>query len=588
MKRKSFKIKQVKTFSYLPIIFNVKKTFRLFILYFLSVVFVAIAFRCAGQFAPVGGPPDTTPPTIIESYPTPKTIGFNDHVIRLAFSEYMDKQSVNESVFLSPDLGELEFDWSGTDLDIKFSDSLRDSTTYVLTVGSDAKDLRAGNKMTESFSLAFSTGDHIDSGAIAGRIFDEKPQGVMLFAYLLDNRKGDTLNPVRCKPDYLTQTGKDGGFYLPYLRLGRYRLVAIRDEYKNLLYDPQTDQFGVPQNEYTITVTKNVIKDASIRMTTEDTAAPFLSSIRSIDQRHALLRFSETIDTVTLKVENIFIADTLTSVQLSVIDVSPSDSSSADALLLTSEQDSTKIYRISVVGVRDLKGNAMLRSSVKIDFEGSNQSDTMKPKITFLNISGEGSDMFPDDSIKMGFSEWIVRSKFEHGFSLKDSSKSAVKGELLWENSTHVTFVPQLPFKYKMQYTITIPLDSVIDIAGNRYHDSSKVVKFQIIDQDKLGYITGSVVDEQQTNGKIFLSLAPAGNNNRSQKRILATPGKFSFENLQEGRYLLSAFVDADSNATYSYGTLAPFQPSERFVFHADTLKVRARWTVEGVTIHLK
>ncbi len=566
-----------------------KKSIRFLIKVTLFSFIIIIAFHCAGQMAPVGGPPDTIAPTIIETYPAPKMLGFADNKIRISFSEYMDKLSVNEAVFLSPDLGELEYDWSGTDLEIRYTEALRESTTYVLTVGSDAKDLRAGNKMVESFSLAFSTGDHIDSGVIAGRIFDEKPQGVMLFAYQLDHIKGDTLNPIQCKPDYLTQTGKDGGFYLPYLRLGTYRLIAVRDAYKNLLYDPQTDQFGVPQSQFTITESHSIIKGATIMLTTEDTTAPFLSGITAIDQRHAVLRFSEAIDTSTLKIENISIVDTLSGVSLSLIDVSPSDSSTADALLLTAEQESTKTYRIKVAGVRDLSGNIMLRTSTTLDFDGSNTKDTTKPNVNFLNLSSDGRELFPNDSIKLGFTEWIVQSKFETAMSIKDSAKNTVKGRLLWENSTHTTFIPQIPFKNTMLYTISVPMDSVIDIAGNRFHDTSKVVKFQIIAQDKLGFITGSVVeDQQQTEGKIFLTLTPTGSSYKTQRKILTTPGKFSFDNLQEGRYLLSAFVDTDSNSTYTYGTLSPFQLSERFTIYPDTLKVRARWTVEGVKVHLK
>ena len=220
----------------------------------LFLCFLAIAaFHCAGQVAPSGGPKDTIPPKIVETYPVTKAIGFHDNVIQLTFDKWMDKSSVNESIFLSPNLGDLDFDWSGKEINIKFTDTLRENTTYVLTLGTDARDLRAGNKLAESYSLAFSTGDHIDSASLSGKIFDEKPEGIMIFAYQLDQRNADTLNPERCKPDYLTQTGKDGKFFLPFLRIGTYRVFAVRDEYKNLLYDPETDEYGVPQAEFQLT-----------------------------------------------------------------------------------------------------------------------------------------------------------------------------------------------------------------------------------------------------------------------------------------------------------------------------------------------
>ncbi|MBI5216229.1 MAG: Ig-like domain-containing protein [Ignavibacteriae bacterium] len=539
--------------------------------------------------APTGGPADTTPPTILETYPSSGTTNFHDDVFRISFSEYVDKRSVDESIFLSPDLGELELDWSGTDVEIKFTDSLRANTTYVLTLGTDVKDLRNGNRLAESFSLAFSTGDHIDSGVIAGKIFDEKPEGVMLFAYLLDNKNGDTLNPNHTKPDYLTQTGKDGTFLLPYLRLGNYRLIAVRDEYKNLFYDQQTDQFGVPQSEFSLTAERNVLQHVQLQLTIEDTSAPFLSSARALDQQHVLLRFSEQIDSSSLRAENLSIVDTLTNTRLSVIDVSPSDTSLSEAVILTTPQDSSKTYRVAISQSRDILGNIMLSTSKPVDFDGSGSPDTTKAKITLLNIPNDNKDVFPEDSIHIAISEWVLKQKFEQSFSLFDSSKKKIDGNYHWWNTTHGTFTPKSPLTYGMPYTFNIILDSVVDVAGNLFADSVQVFKFQVVDKDKLGTISGTVQNENANDSaKIFLSAIPLSSGVRKRQLVLGKSGSFLFDNLEEGKYVLTAFVDSDSNKAYSYGTLIPFKPSERFTFYSDTLKVRARWSVEGMNVRLK
>lgn len=539
--------------------------------------------------APPGGPVDTTPPTITETYPETKTTNFNDHAIRITFSEWVDKQSVFESIFISPDVGELELDWSGREIEITFEDTLRENTTYVLTLGTDVKDLRAGNTMAEAFSLAFSTGGHIDSGALGGKIFDGKPEGVMVFAYMLDARLSDTLNPAQTKPDYLTQTGKDGTFYLPFLRLGNYRLIAMRDEYKNLIYDAQIDQYGVPQSEFVLTPEKDLMDGITIRMTSEDTSAPFLSSSRAIDQQHVLLRFSEAIDTSTLRQENIFIEDTLSQAQLSVIDASPSDTTISEATLLTAEQDGTKTYRVRIKNIRDLYGNVVSLKTTAGYFDGSGVPDTTKPHISLLNIVNESKEVFPGDSILIGINEWVIKSKAEHGFSLQDSGKNSLTGAFTWLNATHARFVPSIPLQNKMPYVVSVILDSLIDIAGNRFTDSMQIFKFQTVDNDKLGSIVGTI--EKGTlseNGRIFLSAKPLEEKLRSRTVSLSAPGKFSFDKLQEGKYLLSAFVDSDSNSVYAYGTLYPFQTSERFIVYDDTVKVRARWSVENVKILFK
>jgi hypothetical protein len=58
--------------------------------------------------------------------------------------------------------------------------------------------------------------------------------------------------------------------------------------------------------------------------------------------------------------------------------------------------------------------------------------------------------------------------------------------------------------------------------------------------------------------------------------------GGFKIDRLVEGKYLLDAFRDADRPGHYSPGLPYPFVTSERFTVAPDTIKVRARWSVEG------
>jgi hypothetical protein len=59
----------------------------------------------------------------------------------------------------------------------------------------------------------------------------------------------------------------------------------------------------------------------------------------------------------------------------------------------------------------------------------------------------------------------------------------------------------------------------------------------------------------------------------------------FALQQIPEGRYILSAFVDSDSSGDYTFGRAHPFRPAERFTLLADTLRVRARWSVENVIV---
>ncbi|MBI5464926.1 MAG: hypothetical protein HY966_08250 [Ignavibacteriales bacterium] len=63
--------------------------------------------------------------------------------------------------------------------------------------------------------------------------------------------------------------------------------------------------------------------------------------------------------------------------------------------------------------------------------------------------------------------------------------------------------------------------------------------------------------------------------------------GAFSFPQVVEGKYVLQSFGDLNGNGEYDTGKPIPFVPSEPLGKQSDTLKVRARWPLEGVRLRL-
>lgn len=557
------------------------------LLAFLIIVSV-IALSCAGQVPPSGGPPDTVPPEIIETYPTPQTLRFNDNVLHFSFSEYVDRRSLEEAFFVSPPLGKLTFEWSGTEVEVQFSDSLRRNTTYIVTIGTDVKDTRNNNRMARSFSLAFSTGDLIDSGQIAGAVFGEKNVGITIFAYLHEGRMMDTLNPSFATPDYLTQTGKDGSFLLPYLRLGTYRLFAVRDEYKNLLYDQQTDEVAVPTSDVELSERTPFVSGIQFQLSREDTSSPFLSSVRSLHARLVLLRFSEPIDTSTLRLSNFQIFDSVSNQSLQCIDVAYTLPAS-NVFLVTAPQESLHVYRVELNGIRDTMGNRLLAPAQIPVFTTTILEDTSTPVVSVKSSAPSLNTLEPNDVVFIEFSEPVRQTAFENGWTLTDSSKQDVPCFFSWTNSMMMTLIPSQPLRYGMKYSLSIVLDSVRDVSGNCFTDSTQTFLLKTISESSLGSIEGNVISTSSVEGKIILTLKPIGRKDiRTYKRILNSPSEFVFQNIPEGKYTLGAFVDRDSNGVYSYGKPFPFHPSEYFTFYPDTLKIRARWPLEGVIVRLR
>jgi hypothetical protein len=150
--------------------------------------------NCANQLPPGGGEIDKTPPQIINIYPPSGTTNFSDDYFELEFSEYVDRRSLQDAIFISPAIeGALDLDWSGKSVRISFPSKLKDNTTYVVTIGTDVVDYNNKNRMAVSFNFTFSTGNEIDRRIISGKVYDEKPSGILIFAYKLNS---DTVNPT--------------------------------------------------------------------------------------------------------------------------------------------------------------------------------------------------------------------------------------------------------------------------------------------------------------------------------------------------------------------------------------------------------
>lgn len=551
----------------------------------------ALLGRCAGQVPPGGGPTDTTAPEIIRTIPPANAVNVQDRTIEIEFSEYVERRTVEESIFISPYVGELEFDWSGTEVAIRFSEPLQERRTYVVNVGTDVVDRRAKNRMASGFTLAFSTGDSIDTGFIRGRVYDAKPEGVMIFAYLLGSLDADTLDPAKTRPDYIMQTGKNGLFTLSNIPDGVFRLFAIRDEYRDLIYNKQVDAYGVASCDIVVSPEHRTIENIQFRLTREDTTKPFITSVHTVDLSKVQVRFSEPLDSVSVYEATAMLVDTLTgsSAAIRVLFVDP-NTPSAISIVTESPLDSGAAYRVTVAGVSDTAGNPIDSAHAEAFFVASGSRDTIPPVASVAGLRDSTRGVRPEDRFTILFSKPVVQQALQQSIVLLDSTARPVQSNLVWKNATQCLVVPELPLMSGAWYTLTVVLDSVRDFDGNSPRDSILNMRFQTLDTRSTGVVEGTVFDEKEEGtGVIFVTARAVDQAPVVVRTIqLKGPGRFEFEKLQEGRYILSAFRDADSSGVYTFGLPFPYQPSERFAVLDDTLKVRARWSVEGVLLRFR
>ncbi len=183
---------------------------------------------------------DLSPPAVIFRFPDSAATNVSRHpVFRVEFSERMNRRSVEDYVFTSPPIRFADVSWEGNTL-ILAPDSLRPGTTYLAVIGTGAQDAH-GNPLARSCNLLFSTGAALDSGRVVGQVQAVGQSAAGLLVWLYDASRPDSAWGSQ-DPDYIGQTGSDGRFEVPGLRVGRdFTVHLFADLTRDRSFDPATE-----------------------------------------------------------------------------------------------------------------------------------------------------------------------------------------------------------------------------------------------------------------------------------------------------------------------------------------------------------
>ena len=551
-------------------------------LFWLMLAFVLS--ECANQLPPGGGDVDKIPPSIIEVYPNNETTYFKDDYFELGFSEYVEKRSVKEAIFISPAIdGELELDWSGKYVRVYFPGELKQNVTYVITIGTDVVDYNNRNNMSESFSFTFSTGPEIDRRMITGKVYDEKPQGVMLFGYLL---KGEEPNPLERKPDYISQTGKDGKYKLAGLAVGAYRIFAVRDEFRDLFYQPDQDQVGIPYREVELEISDTLYSGLNFILTKIDTVKPRLLSASMTDRSHILVNFSEELGEKIIKPINFYLIDSTANKRTQTRYAFKGNTKASEIVLVPNEilpiENSVYLF---VDSIKDKAGNIYYNDFAQLTL--SDRADTSKTELFKTNPAIGSKDVdFQSPKFTFEFNDAFDAAKAREGITLSDTLKKNIPFEVEFLDDASFIITPLKRLEMSKDYYIKIDLARLKDASGN-YHDSVYQFDFKTITGIEFTGVTGKLIGfDENKNPKLVLK------NLEKEKLEYTTPvaksGLFNFDRIIPGKYSLFSYYDSDSSNTYSFGNVFPFKKSEEFSFHPDTLNLRARWMETDMKFDLR
>jgi hypothetical protein len=554
----------------------------------ISLIFLfLILLSCAKKGIPPGGPEDKTPPRVISVFPSADSTQVSKDVeIHITFSERMEKKKTEASIFISP-LPEnpWKIGWHKYRLSLKPPEPLKLKTTYVITIGTGACDLH-GNGLKESYSFAFSTGDFIDSCQISGeaQVKEKKEAGISIWAFLLTNKAEVDL--LKEKPAYVTQTDFKGKYKLSNLSSGKYRLFAVKDKNKDLIWDMEDEPIGVTTQEVVLDSVIFSRKNMNFILAGRDTIPPSLINCQTLDRNKIRLDFDEKLNKAIVLNTNNYLIRSQKNLEktLNVPLAYFQEENTKSVFIVTQGMESDEKYELLVSDLQDESGNEIDTALNSCLFSGTGLPDTVGLEILYTLPEDKKTDVPLDSYIKIYFSEPPEKSSLESNLILKDENEEPVSGKFFWESA--VIFILKPDSLLSSRTTYKVQLKQAFDFSNNLLIDSLFEISFTTLNQDTLGLVSGEVKilgNKQKEN--IVVVLKKINSNEIRYEKLLEDPGKFLLDMVLPGKYLAMAFIDKDKDRKHGIGEVFPYIPAEPYTTFPDTIPVRSRWETEKVEL---
>ena len=591
-----------------------------YLLFCLAMLLTAfLAQRCANAVAPTGGPKDEKSPVVVEAVPENHTINYNGKKIEITFDEYITLENANQNVLISPPLSEKpDIKLHNKTVVIKFKETLAANTTYTVNFGAAIKDLHEGNQF-KNYVYSFSTGDHIDTLSIAGKLLSadqKKPiSDAYVSLYAADKENIDSL-PLTTVPNYITKTDQEGNFSLSGLADKKYLVFALHDLNSNLYFDLPNEEVAFldtlveasypwippkPQPTDTILTTDSTLIVQADSLLIDSISVALVDSLispkdtvpqRVFDQNSlnlTLYMFTE-VDSTQVLLEKKLIEEGL----LRFVFRHPAK----DAVIMTHEMLPDTFNLVTMhspeydtvwwyftpkvkdslwVQVKyDTVINDSTRYSLKFKDKNVRKRKNEPLKVTNNTIIKEG--LRPDEDFILKFSEPVVDYRRNDSILFKRDTTISY-GSLDFEPADEygTKYRLKYPIAIDTNYHIEIP-DSVFFGIRGRTHEAIKA-NFHLINDNEYGNIYITVIPP---NGMKQVVVQLTNENGKVLKQeIITQKQEVMFDYLAPAKYKLQAILDTDGNGKWSTGNYHHHTLPETVVNYKDPLEIKAGWDID-------
>jgi hypothetical protein len=537
-----------------------------------ALVCAAVLAACATPQMPSGGPPDTTPPEIIESTPAPGSVNVSEPTVRITFSEYVDESSFGRALSISPaPVSPPEISWGRRSVEIRLGEALGANTTYVVTLDTELRDIR-GAALTAPIMFAFSSGPTVSAGTLAGRVVlpdSASPAAAAdVFAYtLLDSTAPDSL-PDR--PAYRTQTDASGAFAFDYLTEQYYFVAALQDQNRNLYPDAE-EAFAPPPVPALFADSVAAPLEQPWVLTRVDTTHPFPVAVQSLSASRHALRLSEPVRFVERDPSAWQLSDSTSGAAVDVLDLYIRQEDERLVIVETPALE-PEPHILRSTALVDTAGNPVLEQTVT--FRPSTAEDTLQHRfLSFLPADLPGPDYTLARGVEPGlrFNAPIDEAALGSAVAVLDSMGTPLSYAAVTGDGTNYRLMPEL------WPGASNPIQVHVDDSAFAGSDSVHRATYERIPASETGELAGIVA---RSGGAVFVQAAPvdAAVAVPSFEAAADSTGAFQFDGLPAGTYRIRAFVDEDGDGAWSGGLLQPYVRPEPIAWLPEPVRVRARW----------
>jgi len=215
----------------------------IFISFFLTIL-IFLYYGCANMVPPGGGPIDSIPPAMIRALPEDSALNVNTPKLQLNFNEFIELKNPADEILISPyPVKQPLITGNLRTISVKWKDSLLPNTTYTIDFGASIADINEGN-ILRNYRYVFSTGNHIDSNRLSGRVILAETGKTDSTMWALLYAKEEDSTVAKETPLYVARVNAKGFFQFNNLPSGQYHLFALKDADGNKKYNQPIESFG--------------------------------------------------------------------------------------------------------------------------------------------------------------------------------------------------------------------------------------------------------------------------------------------------------------------------------------------------------